>query len=470
MNHALIPATIVTTMCAHRNDVLARMEAALRMMREAHEIAKQADQDANAVHGGTVFFHRDRSRQDGYRRIFDEIDVDASLALYRQQLDARAWKHLLAVSGLDKAMDLTAKEQFDATLCGEVPELTEDNILATFASLGEDARLIFARGVARAFSQLDPRFRSHDAFRFEDRVVLTHVFDAFGFMSERMRDMFLDIERVFAVLDGREPEGWVLVEAIREARGRSLSPRQGSVDSRYFKIRTFKNGNMHLWMQRSDLVERVNRVLADYYGDVLPDAMPADYGVHEPRTTALSKDLAFYPTPDKVIDVMLRDLRFDHDSVVLEPSAGTGNIVNRVLALGARVTAVEVDAGRVATLRASRPISNPARFCVVHANFLTMGPTPTYTHVAMNPPFAGTHWMDHVRHAFDFLAPGGILVAVVPVTVETGTTAKHEAFRAWVDVNRPHHWRRAYTDLPAEAFASSGTRVNTVLLTIGKKA
>lgn len=461
----LIPSTLVTTLCAHRADVLARMEHAIRKMREGFDLAEQADLASVNVHGGAVFFDNDRSRHEGYRRIFSDVDVDRSLKLYQHQLDARGWTYLLNVSGIADAMDRTAKEEFRATLCSDdVPELTEDNIRATFEHLAGSAQLIFARGVARAFVQLDPRFRSHDAFRFEDRVILKRVFDEYGHFVYSMVDTFLDMERVFAVLDKQQPEGRAIIDAIRAQRAPRWDPQRSELDTRYFKVRAFKNGNMHLWFTRKDLVERVNLVLADYYGAVLPDATPFDYGINEPRTTALSKDLAFYPTPDPVIDRMLAHTSLDK-AIVLEPSAGTGNIVRRALTDGAStVTAVEVDAGRAATIRAKSPT---LRVEVVQENFLRMGAVAKYTHVLMNPPFSGTHWMDHVRHAFDFLQPGGVLIAVLPVTAETGTTAKHAAFQAWAELHKDN-WK-CFSDLPPESFASSGTRISTVILRLKKR-
>ena len=74
--------------------------------------------------------------------------------------------------------------------------------------------------------------------------------------------------------------------------------------------------------------------------------------------------------------------------------------------------------------------------------------------------------MEHVTHAFDFLAPGGKLVTVLPVSAELGGSKKHQAFRKWAtDRNR---WGNEpeFRDLPAESFISAGTRVNTVVLTV----
>ena len=52
---------------------------------------------------------------------------------------------------------------------------------------------------------------------------------------------------------------------------------------------------------------------------------------------------------------------------------------------------------------------------VINRDFLTMKPgdIPQVDKIIMNPPFDRGGDCDHVRHAFQFLKPGGVLVAVM---------------------------------------------------------
>lgn len=191
------------------------------------------------------------------------------------------------------------------------------------------------------------------------------------------------------------------------------------------------------------------------------EAQPADFR----PGTALAKDLAFYPTPAEVVDHLLDGLRIEPGTRILEPSAGVGALVRLLLAQGANVDAIEVHPDRAEALRG---IAHPA-LSVKCANFLKLPARPVYSCVAMNPPFYHTTWADHVRHAFDFLKPGGELRAILPASAEVGSTAKHERFRAWAESHAPRGWRRGlWRDLPAESFASVGVRINTVVLTLTK--
>lgn len=463
---------------------MSTMKQALDAMSAGDTLAQQALEYAQGAYGIATFTLTDHSRSTAYKRLFQPLDPQASLEAFRQQIDARCWMHLLSLTGMESMMDRTAKEELYRDLCGTVPALTEDNVWSTLEGLASNASLIFSRGLAKAFVGLDRRFRSHDGFKIGSRVVLTHVFNEWGGWAygSMMRETLRDIERVFRVLDKDRPPPEIgsdgkpiekpdLLEQIEIDRGRGHSPRQSVTEGEYFRVRGFQNGNAHLWFTRDDLVEKANQVLADYYGAVLPDGVPADVTDRDirSRSTALCKDLSFYATPPDVIRRMLDDVTFDpDDSYVLEPSAGDGQIVRALLKrTGVRVHAIEVDPGRVSILQGIES-DNRFRMTVAHANFLQIVPREVYTHVVMNPPFFGTHYMQHVMHAFEFLKPGGVLVSVLPATAELGETKAHKAFQEWVTKHSDYR-HRIFQDLPMESFASSGTRVSTVFIKLRKR-
>lgn len=467
MSTELIQKTTLTDICSHRDQALQTMTQAAALIEEGHRLADEAAASAKLAHGPSTFHLKDRGQDSHYKRLFTCFDREASLDVYRQHIDACIWMHLMSITNLSDLMDRTAKEDMNRDLCEQVPEITEDNVRQVFANLMGDAQLIFQRGIARAFGDLDRRFKSHDGFKIGSRIILTNLFDSWGYMSSHgsVDATLADIERVFAVLDGEKPEPGCLANAIREDRHGGWNPRQSVTETPYFRVRCFKNGNAHLWFKRDDLVEKANMILAEYYGAVLPDAAPHEDTTDNLRTKSglPAKNLSFYPTPDAVVKSCLENVRINSDSHVLEPSAGTGNMVRHLLALGAKVDAVEIHPDRVALLQ---QIPDP-NLSVMGDNFLRLPANPKYSHVIMNPPFYGTHWMQHVIHAFDFLAPGGTLVAVLPITAELGESKKHKDFRTWAK-EYACGWGRMFKDLPAESFAASGTRINTVTLTLRK--
>jgi 16S rRNA G966 N2-methylase RsmD len=472
----IVPSNVVTEIVAHRDAAMAHAAKAIQHMQDAQAAMDAASEHARTAHNDRVFGGLDRTTSVHYQRLFHPVDGDASLRAYRQDLDARVWMHLIERAGMDALMDRQAKEDFYRDLCGDVPEVTEDNVWSTLRGLAGDAKLIFQRGLARAFASLDHRFRSHDAFKLGSRVVLTNVFNEYGTWHYRgnMRETITDMERAFLVLDRESGAGLTsvgsLVQAIERQRGHGMSRRQGYVESDYFRVRTFKNGNAHLWFTRDDLVQKANETLADYYGAVLPDAVPDDVTGDSVRSYALSTDLAFYPTPSKVVETLMSMIRNTHGPIgrVLEPSAGDGAIVRALLPVSEQVFAIEAHPDRANTLRQMQSLPLGSRLLVQQANFLAIPARANFDLVVMNPPFCGTHWMAHVRHAFDFLKPGGTLLSVLPVSAELGETKKHEDFRAWAEASRGRCWGSMFSNLPAESFASSGTRISTVVLRLHK--
>ena len=68
---------------------------------------------------------------------------------------------------------------------------------------------------------------------------------------------------------------------------------------------------------------------------------------------------------------------------------------------------------------------------MIRGDFLHLKPDPEnlYDRVVMNPPFDRERDIDHVIHALKFLAPEGVLVAIMSAGTEFRETRKSVAFR-----------------------------------------
>ena len=169
-----------------------------------------------------------------------------------------------------------------------------------------------------------------------------------------------------------------------------------------------------------------------------------------------------FPTPRGLAARMVAIAGLREGDRVLEPSAGTGNLLRAILDakeaagidLGVLV-AVEIDA------RLGQALDAAALADVVdHGDFLTTtaadlnGP---FDCILMNPPFVGGADIKHVLHALHLLAPGGRLVAVV-----ADGPHQHERLRPIIE-SRGGTWE----GLPPDTFASQGTNVRTALVVVG---
>ena len=466
---ALVSTDRIERAVSLRDAAMEHIVRAAQTIAEGYKIAQAADAlSFQAADGFRDLTEGERAK----RQARDAYDADDMVKSFRESLDKAVWRGLIKALRIGDLMDKTAREELDCSLQDDPPEVTADNIRATLERFRGDAGLIFQRGLARAFADLDARFKSHDAFKFGARVILDRFFNENGYVysSSRQHQTLVDVERVLAVLDGEAPEGMRLVNRIESERP-GYGSRQSEHESQYLKIRCYKNGNAHLWFTRPDLVEKANKVLAAYYGEVIPDAAEKDEdgGAFKARSTLPAKDLQFYATPEAVALHVCRDLRLMDEPRILEPSAGAGDLVRPILGR-ARIDAIEIHPDRLARL-AELERAYSRNFRAIAANFLNQTPTPVYDYVLMNPPFYGTHWIDHVRHAWEFLKPGGELRSVLPASAMVTETEKHLAFRRWAEKENDSRWtRRLFWSLPPESFAASGTRIQTVILTMVKKA
>jgi hypothetical protein len=484
----IVPRATAERIVRQRNEALKLYEASHQAMTIAHEAVVKAHAATRAINPReTRYTHHLHGEKVKFMHIDDAQERDDFMKHARKITDTEAWSHIIEVTDLERLMDKKAKDELYQALLTDPPEVTLDNIYATLDGFALNADMIFKRGIANAFSKLDRKFRSHDGFKIGSRAILTGMFDGMGFYNYHrdMESTMMDIERTFLVLDGKSPSTYAgIIGILRNARSRGrCEAHQTEVENEYFLVRCYKNGNCHLWFKRDDLVERVNKLLAEYYGEVIPDGMTPedDGGLYTPKTT-LAKHYGFYPTPDKagdeVIDkVSLYRNRAQPPLTILEPSAGTGNLARRCAevqtgsdgAWGEKPTEYTyraiVDCVEIQPALADMLRGDGLYRKVYGCDFLQLKPETTglYDVVAMNPPFDRERDIDHVMHALEFLKPDGKLVAIMSAGTEFRDTRKAIAFR---DLMTKMHAR--FNDLPAGSFSSVGTNINTVVLQVYK--
>ena len=134
----------------------------------------------------------------------------------------------------------------------------------------------------------------------------------------------------------------------------------------------------------------------------------------------------FFPTPKAIVSRMLELAEIQPGDRVLEPSAGKGDILDMVRSQhpDARVAAVEINGTLLEVLAAKG-------HDVTQGDFLEH--TGEYDRVVMNPPFENGQDIDHVRHAYDQLAPGGRLVSIMSQGPFFRDDKKAKEFREWLD-------------------------------------
>jgi Methyltransferase small domain len=191
-------------------------------------------------------------------------------------------------------------------------------------------------------------------------------------------------------------------------------------------------------------------------------AVAGDNPITKAEDELRGKDLpGFFPTPRPLIDRMLDDAQIEPTHTVLEPSCGKGDIVDgiRRRCPDASIVAVERNLTLQGVLSAKG-----------YGDIVTYGDFLEYQEacdrVVMNPPFEQGQDIEHVRHAFDLLAPGGRLVAIMSEGPFFRSDAKSSTFREWLSTIDSEY----DTSLPddtfkgVDAFRQTGVKTRYVIL------
>jgi hypothetical protein len=166
----------------------------------------------------------------------------------------------------------------------------------------------------------------------------------------------------------------------------------------------------------------------------------------------LRKEAGFFVTPDEVVEKMLDYADIGPDDTILEPSAGIGNIADKLPK--DRLKVIEWNSARNRLLQLKG-------YDVIGDDFLEHN--ERYDRILQNPPFELGQDIDHVRHAYECLNPGGVLVSIMSEGPFFRNDKKCVDFREWLDdvggMSRK---------LGPDAFKKSGTGVSTRIVVIRK--
>lgn len=177
------------------------------------------------------------------------------------------------------------------------------------------------------------------------------------------------------------------------------------------------------------------------------------------RAIALRRIPGYFPTPPAIAKKLAARLRLNEGDLLLEPSAGSGSLVEAALAAypGIQVRCAEVNA-------ALRQLLIAKQFDVPFDDCLDIDPAKhQFDAVFMNPPFEQGQDIAHVRHCYMLLKPGGRLVAIMSEGTFFRKNSGAPEFREWLDDLGGHSEK-----LPSDAFKPSGTTAATRVVVVDK--
>lgn len=181
-------------------------------------------------------------------------------------------------SGMMALMDAQARDQWHKNLEeGDLPAISEANILSTFEQLHWNKMDVFERGIINVFKGLSWDYKTNSPCSFGKKIIVnnlvTHSRWGFSLNWGWRRDQLADLERMLFLLNGKpipDNRGDVTTRLMEHIRD---NPSKDVYEDDFFSIRYFKKGTAHITFKRCDLTEKMNDIVAKHYPGMLAEKL-----------------------------------------------------------------------------------------------------------------------------------------------------------------------------------------------------
>ena len=231
-----------------------------------------------------------------------------------------------------------------------------------------------------------------------------------------------------------------LVERVIRNSGRSNSEKEVKAISRLvnilnkagksdYAVKTLKesvtkaNRLLEMGIVDSDSLREAIKAIKPYV-EAKPKEKTKEQLIREKEAALIGTKIpGYFPTPRTLAQNLVYRADIKPGMKVLEPSAGKGNIADQV--------PKEADLSVIEINPTLRDLLETKGYNVVDHDFLEH--TGEYDRIVMNPPFEKGQDIDHVRHAYDLLKPGGKLVSIMSEGPFFRSDKKATEFREWFE-------------------------------------
>ena len=270
---------------------LAIPQSAIENEVRAFRAAVQASRDAILATHRAAYYSRllgetmAQLRSDGTTRRTPKRDgeiiaeIRADFASRYDELKDRAWTQVLTSTAVRNRLSANARKHLEAEFeTIKQLEFTASNVygfLAGLAASGSELQLMMACEVFDLISRYHTGngvyymgWKSNDRHRVCGMRLRTSRFIIPGHQTHsyesgprwETREMLDDIDRVFALLDGKTEPDRSMVEVMQEQFEQARKGERLSAD--YFDLRYYPGiGTLHFFPRRADLVDRLNRIV-----------------------------------------------------------------------------------------------------------------------------------------------------------------------------------------------------------------
>lgn len=252
--------------------VVAGRDSALKQIEQLIEQLDAISRLTSEIGGGTA---QDWAMKPGHR--YDSWlteKADKVMPAVTRNIDSSIWRDLMLKSGMMALMDAQARDQWHKNLEeGDLPAISEANILSTFEQLHLNKTEVFERGIINVFKGLSWDYKTNSPCSFGKKIIINNLVtrNRWGFSLNWgwRRDQLADLERMLFLLDGKpipDNRGDISIRLVEHIRD---NPAKNAYEDEYFSIRYFQKGTAHLTFKRLELIEMMNDIIAKHYPRVL---------------------------------------------------------------------------------------------------------------------------------------------------------------------------------------------------------
>ncbi|MDY4387145.1 DUF4942 domain-containing protein [Pectobacterium aroidearum] len=252
--------------------VVTGRDSALKQIEQLIEQLDAISRLTSEIGGGTA---QDWAMKLGHR--YDSWlteKADKAMPAVIRNIDSSIWRDLMLRSGMMALMDAQARDQWHKNLEeGDLPAISEANILSTFEQLHLNKMEVFERGIINVFKGLSWDYKTNSPCSFGKKIIINNLVshNRWGFSLNWgwRRDQLADLERMLFLLSGKSiPDNRSDITTRLMAHIRD-NPDKDVCEDEFFRIRYFQKGTAHLTFKRLDLVERMNDIIAKHYPEML---------------------------------------------------------------------------------------------------------------------------------------------------------------------------------------------------------
>jgi hypothetical protein len=240
------------------NEIIKNMDAACDLLEKSRKILSELTSDKY-----TSLLHRQ----------FSDYDIDGSFTKSKAQIKQQVWRYLFDLSNLRDFMSIKEREKLSKQLysddISQLPEPDLKTIFDTFNTLAGNTDKMVIDAAKEVFEWLRSgtwdNYKTNKKFQIGPKVIkewcMDNSYPRFLRINYRREANIKALENVFSMLDGKGVNHYP--EDIITRINAAGKENQSTIEDDYFKLKWYKNGNLHVEFKRADLLERLNQIGSD---------------------------------------------------------------------------------------------------------------------------------------------------------------------------------------------------------------